>query len=217
MADAAEIRAWAEQAGLEVSAKGAIPRAVRERYDAAHAPGPLPGPDDDEVELDLSGGDWPSEEDIRQMTGPLPAADDGPGPYAGPVPPDDPPADLPRTPTRRKGKGKPPSATVARDIRAKISLGLEVPGQIWAAKDPLCGGVFVRQRPDIAEALTDIVLDSPDLVEFFAGAGGGFMKYLKLAAALAPVAQVIWIHHITHGLDEMPVNGQQPPMPQYAA
>lgn len=34
----AEIRAWAAEAGVEVSPSGPIPKAVREQYDAAHAP-----------------------------------------------------------------------------------------------------------------------------------------------------------------------------------
>lgn len=47
MATAADIRAWAQGEGLDVSTRGNIPDDIRERYDAAH-PGPngtAPGPD----------------------------------------------------------------------------------------------------------------------------------------------------------------------------
>ena len=35
--DLTAIREWAKDAGMEVSERGRIPRAVRERYDAAHS------------------------------------------------------------------------------------------------------------------------------------------------------------------------------------
>jgi len=102
-----------------------------------------------------------------------------------------------KAPGRARG-GKPGRITVSlrADINAKISMPLEIGGRIWEARDPLCGGVFVRQRPDIADALTDIVCDSPDLVAFFTGPGGAFMKYLNLGAALWPVIEMTAAHHV---------------------
>lgn len=38
-ASASEVRSWAKSVGLEVSSRGTIPADVRERYNAAHAPG----------------------------------------------------------------------------------------------------------------------------------------------------------------------------------
>jgi hypothetical protein len=76
---------------------------------------------------------------------------------------------------------------------------------------------FLEQRPDIAEALTDIVCDSADLVAFFTGPGGTFMKYLNLGAALWPVAEVVAAHHVYHSveLEQDPLQPQQ--QGQYAA
>jgi hypothetical protein len=102
-------------------------------------------------------------------------------------------------------------AGVRGDIDAKIRFTLQVPGTIWQARDPLCGGTFCEQIPDTAEAFTDIVCDSADLVAFFTGPGGNFMKLLKLGAALMPVVQVGMAHHVYHTveIDQGPVEAPQ--------
>jgi hypothetical protein len=87
------------------------------------------------------------------------------------------------------------TATVRKDIRAKIALMLGIPAMMIKKRDPWCGTVLVEQVPDIADALADLVADSPDLVEFFTGSGT-YMKWLKLAVALQPVAEMGWHHHI---------------------
>ena len=92
------------------------------------------------------------------------------------------------------------TAGVRADINAKISMPLEISGHIWAARDPLCGGRFLDQREAIADAFTDIVCDSADLVAFFTGPGGAFMKYLNLGAALWPVAEMVAAHHVYHSI-----------------
>jgi hypothetical protein len=92
------------------------------------------------------------------------------------------------------------TVSIRADISAKVSMPLAIAGSIWEARDPLCGGTFVRQRPDIADALTDIICDSADLVAFFTGPGGAFMKYLNLGAALWPVIEVAAAHHVYHSV-----------------
>jgi hypothetical protein len=122
---------------------------------------------------------------------------------------------------RSKGqKGKPPRVTVGvrGDINAKIGLMLEIPGQIWAARDPVCGGTFVQQRPQISSALTDIVCQSSDLVAWFTGPGGSFMLWFNLAVAMWPVATIALAHHVYHSFGEgEPVDYQQPDYSRYAA
>ena len=105
---------------------------------------------------------------------------------------------------------------VRNDINSKISLVLEVPGRVWAAKDPLCGGTFVEQRPEIADALTEIVCGSPDLVAWFSGSGGQFMLWLNLLMAVAPVGQVVAAHHVYHSVEDV-ADAQQPDYQSYAA
>jgi hypothetical protein len=110
------------------------------------------------------------------------------------------------------------SVTMRADISAKVSMPLAIAGSIWEARDPLCGGTFVRQRPDIADALTDIICDSADLVAFFTGPGGAFMKYLNLGAALWPVIEVAAAHHVYHSIAvEAPDSDAGAPAGRYAA
>ena len=169
--------------------------------------GPLPGPED-EIDLDDIFGEMPPGPPEPPLPGPV---DDGS------LPPDEPPAPIPGDrPRGRTGAAK-VTATVRKDIGAKISLALELPGRVWAARDPYCGGTFVAQRPAIADALTDIVCDSADLVEWFTGPAGGFMKYLKLAAALQPVAVVVYGHHVAHTIGGETEQAQQQDMSRYAA
>ena len=142
----------------------------------------------------------------------------------GPLPPDEPPAHAQRgwrREARTRGKGKAPKVTAAirGDIEAKISFALEVPGQVWAARDPVCGGTFVQQRPQVASALTEIVCQSADLVAWFSGSGGMFMLWLNLGAACWPVVTVAMAHHVYHSIEA--ADGSQgamgPDMARYAA
>jgi hypothetical protein len=193
---------------------------------------PLPGPG--AVEWDAG---------IIDLDGPVPAdpgSEDGPGPGPGsppvpiapaagglpPPPPDEPPAHARRDWHRadgaaRKAKAaKPPriTAAVRTDIDAKISFALEIPGRVWAARDPACGAVFLQQRAEISRALADIVVRSPQLVEWFTGAGGGFLQVLDLGAALWPVITMMMAHHVYHSI-ELDSEGQdqgEPLQPDYS-
>ena len=159
----------------------------------------------------------------------LPRDPDIPASGAAGDEPDEPPAHASKA--RRKAAraaGREPRAaakirvtvSVRADITAKIAMPLEIGGQIWRARDPLCGTVFLEQRAPIAEALADIVCDSPDLVAFFTGPGGAFMRYLNLAAALWPVLEVLAAHHVWHTVEIAPdgAEGNADSLtPQYAA
>lgn len=181
---------------------------------------PLPPPDDPQ---------WAEDVGIIDVEASTPHGDDslsgGPARPAPAGPPPEPPADEPPAHARRDWHAKAPKAKVKapritagirNDIDAKISFALEIPGRIWAARDPLCGGVFIEQRPDISRSLADIVCRSPQLVEWFTGAGGGFIMFLDLGAALFPVLQAVMAHHVYHSIE-----GEQVPNPsdlgRYAA
>jgi len=183
---------------------------------------PLPGPDvpDDELELHL---DLPGDDEDDGAAGPArPAFGDDP---ARDQPSDD---DEPVRPLGFPGRGGKAKATQSarkprvnvttrKDIAAKVGMLLYVPGKIWETRDPWCGGTFVAQLPATTEALTDIICDSADLVAFFTGPAGGFMKYLNLMTALAPVAQVAYGHHISHTIGQAGEQVPAPDMTAYAA
>jgi hypothetical protein len=166
---------------------------------------------------------------VRDDAAPPAGPDPTPAP-AGDLPPaapDEPPLHATREWRDRRGGGKaktaarPPRITnaVRGDIDAKISFALEIPGRLWQARDPVCGSVFVGQRPEISAALTDIVCQSADLVAWFTGPGGNFMMVLNLMAACWPVVTMAMAHHVYHSIEDAPEGeqGAGPDYSQYAA
>jgi hypothetical protein len=106
-------------------------------------------------------------------------------------------------PPSRAGKIPPPrqrrpkiTADTRKDIRGKVGLLLTLPAMMIQRRDEACGTVLVGQVPEISDALVELICDSPDLVAFFTGGQGRYMKYLALATALEPVATVAWQHHV---------------------
>jgi hypothetical protein len=167
----------------------------------------------DPGEPDTEGfGDWPPGWPEGQ-------AEYGPR-HAGPPAEDEPAAEVPLGPdpqpgplrdTRPRGAHHKITATIRKDIDAKVGIMLEIPGRIWEARDPLCGAVFVQQLPATRGALTDLICQSPDMVAWFTGVGGGFMLYLNLLAALQPVAVTVYAHHISHAIETPAQPGQAGP------
>jgi len=134
----------------------------------------------------------------------------GPDPAPGPV----------RDKPAGKGSRRPVvrvTAATRKDIEAKFGLMLEVPGRVWAARDPYCGGTFVAQIPDIRAASVELICQSPDLVAWFTGVGGGFMLWLNLLTALQPVAMTAWAHHVAHAIEDPETGGGLADTAQYAA
>jgi hypothetical protein len=135
--------------------------------------------------------------------------------------PADPPPAAPRDIPSPRGKHARVTATVRRDIEAKVGIMLEVPGRVWEARDPWCGGAFVAQLPETRAAFADLVCDSPDMVAWFTGVGGGFMKWLNLLVALQPVGTMLYAHHIAHAVgqaaDDSHGHPGQVPASSYAA
>jgi hypothetical protein len=181
----------------------------------------LPSPDQPFSDDDYDLGELEPEPDPAsgsELTpGPAPDAGDGRGeaPAAEPAP-DPRPGPVGKTGARR---GRPPgriTKAIRDDIEGKLGIMLEIPGRIWQARDPLCGGAFVAQAPAIREAAVDLILMSPDLIEWFTGVGGGFMLWLNLFVACQPVAVTIWAHHVAHTI-ELPEGDQAPGARQYAA
>lgn len=178
---------------------------------------PLPGPDDPVWDAGIidPDGTAPLDPGGADAAGPGgPAAGHGQPPAAGlpPRPDDVPPAHSTRD-WRARGRAAKPAparrvtAAIRGDIDAKLNLMLEVPARVWQARDPVCGGVFVAQRPAIASSLADIVVRSPQLVEWFTGTGGGFLLYLDALASMWPVATVVMAHHVYHSVEAAPEDG----------
>jgi hypothetical protein len=134
--------------------------------------------------------------------------------------PADPPPAAPRDIPAPRGKHARVNAGVRRDIEAKVGILLEVPARVWEARDPWCGGTFVAQLPATRAAFTDLVCESPDMVAWFTGVGGGFMKLLNLLVALQPVGTMMYAHHIAHAVGQDEAGHDHPgqvPASSYAA
>lgn len=134
--------------------------------------------------------------------------------------PDPGPADLGRERPGVRTQAGTVKAAVRRDIVAKLRFALGMPGEIWKIRDPVCGGAFVEQTPAMAEAWADFVIDSPDLLDWFTGPGGGFMKAIKIGTATWPVAEAVVRHHVIghgHGEREHQAAGPGPDLSRYAA
>ncbi|HJP74917.1 MAG TPA: hypothetical protein VJ914_11645, partial [Pseudonocardiaceae bacterium] len=106
---------------------------------------------------------------------------------------------------------------VQKDIRGKVAMLLSVGGAAWAARDPYCGGGLLDTIPDrpvydedgptgdtspgLATALTDIFIESPEIVNWFT-TSGKYMKWLTLATVLQPLLVKLWAHHISHSVKD---------------
>lgn len=153
------------------------------------------------------------------------APDPGPEPPPvdmGEIPPDPEPSwlgdkDKPKRGRPAGSRTAKPTAAVRADIEAKFGLMLTIPGNIWAARDPYCGGAFLAQEPAIRKAGLDLILQSPDLIAFFTSSAAGFMLWLNLLTALQPVAMTIWAHHIIHAIGQDQGQGEPIDERQYAA
>ena len=182
---------------------------------------PLPGPDDeledddgedlpDDLVAELEQLDWLDAQEPPRRE-PLERAEPIDDPPAGRIPP---PRSSGASPRGRKTTRV--TATMQRDVQAKIRMVLMPAGKLWQVRDPMCGGTFVQQEPDISEALAEIVCDSPDLLNWFTGPAGGYMKYFKLVMAVQPVLLMVWMHHIAHA-DRPPQVDATQPVQNYAA
>jgi len=169
---------------------------------------PLPGPDDDlDGDEDIDAGDA-----IPDDPDPEPEDDlDVPGWLSDPsipAPVDEPEVPADRPPGRLSDKGRPGpapkpkgakvTAATRKDVLAKIRFVLKPAAELWAIRDRLCGVVAVEQEPEISDSVAEIVCDSPDLLAFFTGPTGGFMKYFRLGMALQPVVFTAYAHHVIH-------------------
>lgn len=226
--DAAEIRAWLRASGESITSRGAIPARLKEKYWTAFperrpagAVRLLPGPDATDEDLDA----WEDLGVIGPESDTEPPEDLG-GIRIPPEPPGEPVRDSGPAHGRkdwRKDSSRKTSvkqvrvtAAVRGDIEAKISLLLDVPGRIWEARDPVCGGTWVKQVPDMAAAWARYVCSSPQLLEWFTSTGSGFILLLDILAATYPVAAVVMAHHVYHTIGEQG-DAQQPDYSDYAA
>lgn len=91
-------------------------------------------------------------------------------------------------------------ATVAekKQVEENLNLFLTLTGAI-SLRDPVCGGAIQQQKDAIVEAATKIICRNPAMLAWFVGSTG-FMDFLALGAALAPVVTTVYKHHVSHSI-----------------
>lgn len=118
--------------------------------------------------------------------------------------PDDPePADQPTV--RVKAPAVRITAALRKDVEGKLAFMFALSGQMWAMGDPICGGVFLEQSPEIAKKLTPIICQSPEVVRWLTKSGN-FVLYVDLFMACWPVVQIAFAHHIAKSVAENQAN-----------
>jgi hypothetical protein len=108
---------------------------------------------------------------------------------------------MPVSTAKTAAKGRAVTAAVRKDIRAKLAFMMGLTTTMWAVSDQYCGAAAAAIVPELSEAITDIVVDSADLVAWFT-AGGSYMKWLTLLTIVQPVGVTMWQHHISHTIGD---------------
>jgi hypothetical protein len=112
---------------------------------------------------------------------------------------------------------------IRKDIEGKLAFWLSLPAQALMPLDPICYGAMAENAGDIAVALTPIICQSPEIVEWLTKSGN-FKLWADLAMACWPVLQVMIAHHVMKTIGDKKVTGpsqnghaQMPDISQYKA
>lgn len=100
---------------------------------------------------------------------------------------------------------------VRKDVEGKLAFMMTLAGSMWVSTDPICGGTFLNQTPEIAAKLTPILCQSPDVVKWFRKSAG-YMLYVDLLTVVYPVVQAIYAHHVAKGSANGPAVDPQAPV-----
>jgi hypothetical protein len=111
------------------------------------------------------------------------------------LPPD--PAPARRAKGTRGAKTAPPkvSAATKRTVTDSVKLMLLVPAGTWALRDDVCGAKALEIVDDVTDAAVPIICRNPAMLAFFTD-GAGWLEWLRLGTALAPLGRLVWSHHV---------------------
>lgn len=106
-------------------------------------------------------------------------------------------------PNRKGGPTKVRKATATAAQKRQAKDGTEtlilMLGGAWSIRDAHCGGAMVDAADPVSKALVPILARHPTWMAKFDDSGE-FLEWLKLAAALRPVAAAIWGHHVSRSV-----------------
>jgi len=94
---------------------------------------------------------------------------------------------------------------VPREVQDQLAGVIGLAGTVMLplvqAIDPVCGGQLAVNFQQIAEATVPLMCRSERVIKFMTATGGGFMDWISLGMALAPVAGAVVRHHITRTVE----------------
>jgi len=94
---------------------------------------------------------------------------------------------------------------VPREVQDQLAGVIGLAGTVMLplvqAIDPFCGGQLAMNFQQIAEATVPLMCRSERVIKFMTATGGGFMDWISLGMALAPVASAVVRHHITRTVE----------------
>jgi hypothetical protein len=91
------------------------------------------------------------------------------------------------------------TARVRRDVEGKVAFLLAIMGQGLTMADPICGAAIQDHSANVANKLTPVICQSPDVVKWFTRSGN-FIMWLDLIMALWPVLAIVYAHHIARSI-----------------
>lgn len=152
-------------------------------------------------------GSKPALRTAPRSAAPLAAVEDAPEQQEQPNPEHDPAAAWQEQPgeapvEQRDDLGAAAATAMRNDVRALIALVYSLPADSLATIDPYCFGPL-QDEPTavgVVDSLTEIVMGSPKIATWVTSATG-LMPWIKLGAALKPVAVNAWRHHVTHSVE----------------
>lgn len=102
-------------------------------------------------------------------------------------------------PTPPKRPAKAPTKAVQTEVADALTMMITLPAGMLSLKDPICGTAILNQVDDVVKRLVPIICRNPAMLKWFTGSSG-YMDFIALATALAPIAKTIWSHHVTKSI-----------------
>lgn len=90
--------------------------------------------------------------------------------------------------------------TQKQKIMDKFAFMMQMPGMMLSMYDPICGGAIANNAMPMAEAMIPIIQRNPEMLEWFLAEGGGFMDYVGVAMAAAPIVGTVYKHHVSKSI-----------------
>lgn len=111
---------------------------------------------------------------------------------------------------------KAPTKAVQQEVADALTMLITLPAGMLSLRDPICGGAILENVEPVVARLVPIICRNPAMLGWFTG-GSGYLDFMALAAALAPIASTVWSHHVTKSIGHDHDEYEQSDFSNYAA